>query len=108
MVLDSQLLQTELADTLRRAAALGDTHRVTDQLRAEGVDTLHFDLTPDGRFKITPVGLESGGGRGPGLKVEARLRILSGSGAQAQGRVDIEVGLTRMSWIRILAGPPVL
>jgi len=81
---------------------MGDTHRVTDQLKAEGADTLHFDLPNDGGFRITPVGLESGGGRSPRLAVQARLRILSGLGPDSQARVEIEVGLTRGSWARLL------
>ena len=107
-VLDSHLLQTELAEMLRRAVTMGDTHRVTDQLKLQDVDTLHFDLANDGRFRITPVGLKSGGGRSPTLRVEATVRIIPGSGAETQARVGIEVGLTRGSWVGLLRAPVLL
>jgi hypothetical protein len=89
-------------------AALGDTHRVTNPLRLEGVETLHFDVAARGDYLITPVGLESGGGRAPLLQVEARLRVLPASAPPAQAKVDLTVRLTRGSWTRILIGPTVV
>lgn len=96
----------ELTDTLRRAAAVGDSNRVTDELRAQGVDKLHFDLDKNGEFLITPVGLYSGGGRSPRLTVQGRVRVLSSPSGNP--RIGITVGLTRGSWIGAFLGPTVL
>ena len=105
VILDSELPHAELSETLRRAYARGDSNRLTDPLRAEGVDKLHFDLDDSGVFRITPVGLESGGGRSPRLAVEARVRVLPVPSGKA--RLSVAVGVTRGSWLGVLTGPAI-
>lgn len=91
IVLESSQSAAALADTLRRAAAYGETRRVPDQLRAEDVDALYFALRPNGGFRIVPEGLRNALWR-PRITVEGRGRIVS-SPSQAQPRIYFEVGL---------------
>src|SRR2546427_2502641 len=71
-VIGSQRLPTEVGHTLRRLSAIGESHGVNDLLRGEGVDSLHFALTPDGECRITSEGLARIGYRQPRLAVDAR------------------------------------
>ena len=106
-VVDSQRLPTEIGETLRRLSAMGETRKVNDLLRAEGVDSLRFTFTPDGECRITSDGLARVGVRQPTLAVEARLRVLAGSGTHNRARLELRVGGTRRTWAAI-AGWPIL
>jgi hypothetical protein len=106
-VIDLQRLPTEVGETLRRLSAVGETRRVNDLLRAEGVDSLRFTFTPDGECRITSDGLARVGVRQPTLAVEARIRVLPSSGTQNQAKLELRVGGTRRTWAKI-AGWPIL
>ena len=107
-VLESQISQRELADVLRRASIVGGTSDVNGQLRAEGVDALHFALARDGVCRITSAGLEIRGYRGLTVALEGRLRILSGSSFQNRPLVELKLVPTGRTWRRILIWPCVV
>ena len=96
-------------NTVRRAAALSETRRVPDQLRREWVDTLRFELTPDGVGRIIPSPLrDSGGGRSVQIDVEARVTIRPHTGADTRTRIDVAVGPTTRTWVGLAGGPALL
>ena len=103
--IDSQRLPTEVGQTLRRLSAIGETHRVNDLLRAEGVESLRFTFTPDGECRITSDGLARVGVRQPRLAVEARLRVLASSGTHNRARLELRMGGTRRTWAAIVGWP---
>ena len=107
-VLDSQLSQAELAEILRRVAAIGDSSDVNEQLRAEGVDSLHFASAPGGWYRITSTDLAVRAYRGPSVAVEARLRISSGFMASHRARVELKVVIATGTWLRLLTWPALL
>ncbi len=104
-VIDSQRLPTEVGETLRRLSAIGETRRVNDLLRAEGVDSLRFSFTSDGECRITSDGLARVGVREPRLAVDARLRVLASSGTHNRARLELRVGATRRTWAAIVGWP---
>jgi len=93
----------DLTDTLRRAAAAGDIRRVPDQLKAVGVELLRFSSGSDGDFQLVPVGLKSGGGRAPAVRLRVTIRILAGSSHSAI--VQLDVRPTPGSWAGLSISP---
>jgi hypothetical protein len=98
-VLDSSQPLAALLETLRRAAAYGETRRVPDELRTEDVDALFFELRPDRGFRIVPEGLRNALVN-PRITVEGRGRILSNAD-QSQARIYFEVGLDMSSVVTV-------
>ena len=96
-MLESSQPAAALADTLRRAAAVGETRRVPDQLRAEDVDALYFSIRPNSGFRIVPEGLRNALTR-PRITIEGRGRILA-SLNQPKVRIYFEVGLDTPSLV---------
>src|SRR5215831_2920659 len=102
-IIDSALASTAIADLLTRASAAGETRRVPDQLRSEWVDTLRFETTSEGQWRIIAHGLRGGGGRHP-IDIEARLNILPPTASQTGSRLLVTVGPTGASWAAIGGG----
>jgi hypothetical protein len=82
---------------------------VPDQLRREWVDTLRFELTPEGVGRIIPSPLrDSGGGRSVQVDVEARVTFRPHTGADTRTRIEVAVGPTSGTWVGLAGGPALL
>ena len=105
-LLESQLSLRELADALRRTSTDGHATDLNSQLRALGVDTLHFACAPNGVCRITSPGFEiRPGGRGTTVAVEGRLRILARSSVQNRPLVELKLVPTRRTLLGNLIWP---
>ena len=99
IVLETSQPLAALLETLRRAAAYGETRRVPDQLRTEDVDALYFALRPHRGFRIIPEGLRNAL-VSPRMTVEGRGRVLSNA-VESQVRIQFEVGLDMPSVLTV-------
>ena len=95
----------EVTEVLRRASTVGATTDLNSQLRAVGIDTLHFALASDGMCRITSPGFEIRGFRGNSVAVEGRLRLLDGSSAHNRPLLELKLVPTRKTLVGDLIWP---
>jgi hypothetical protein len=85
----------ELSERLRRASVSEILARVPEALRAYGVHGLRLSVGDDGTFRIVPEGLRNP--FRPGVDIEGRGRIATGSRQGGRSVIEFEVGPDRPS-----------